>query len=36
MSDLKTPQDNRLEDDTVFADGRAEPKNVQVVRYTYN
>ena len=36
MSDLKTPHDNRFGDDAVYADGRVEPKNVQVVRYTYN
>ena len=34
MSDLKTPQDNRLGDDAAYADGGAEPKNVQVGRYT--
>ena len=36
MSDLKTPQDNRLGDDAAYADGGAEPKNVQVGRYIYN
>ena len=34
MSDLKTPQDNRLGDDAAYADGGAEPKNVQVGRYS--